>query len=143
MFRRRRGHRARRLPRRPVRALRTGVARFERRGDLADLDQAVAVARQAVEVAPSGHPDRAALLNNLGSALRARFERRGDLAGLDQAVELARQALAESPVDGPRYPTILSNLGAMLWEVGRREEALAVAMEAVAIPSLTSLGETP
>ncbi|MGD9486312.1 tetratricopeptide repeat protein, partial [Streptomyces sp. TRM70308] len=81
---------------------------------VADLNQAVAVAREAVEAVPSGHPDRAALLNNLGSALRARFERTGDLADLDHAIELTRQALAESPVDGPRYPTILSNLGAML-----------------------------
>ncbi|MEW2458837.1 tetratricopeptide repeat protein, partial [Streptomyces albus] len=100
---------------------------------LADLDQAIDLARRAVAAAPPGHPARAALLNNLGSALRARFERTGDFSHLDEAIELARQALAAIPVDDARYPTILANLGAVLSEVGRREEALVIAEEAVAI----------
>ncbi|MGW3692303.1 tetratricopeptide repeat protein, partial [Streptomyces sp. NPDC005149] len=83
--------------------------RFERTGALADLDRAIGLAQQAVEAAPSNHPDRAVLLNNLGSALRSRFERTGALADLDRAIDLAQQALAASPADTPRYPTILNN----------------------------------
>ncbi|MFF2901111.1 hypothetical protein, partial [Streptomyces sp. NPDC057966] len=78
---------------------------------LADLDQAVAVARQAVEVAASGHSDRAALLNNLGSALRARFERTGDHADLDQAVAVARQAVEVAASGHSDRAALLNNLG--------------------------------
>ncbi|MER7658137.1 tetratricopeptide repeat protein [Streptomyces albidoflavus] len=67
------------------------------------------------------------------SSTWTRFERTGALADLDRAINLAQQALATSPADTPRYPTILNNLGAMLSEVGRRDEALSVAAEAVAI----------
>ena len=89
-------------------------ARFERTGDLADLDAAIDLLRQAVAASPADHPDRARYLSNLGVALRARFERTGDRADLDAAVDAGRQAVAASPADHPDRALYLSNLGAAL-----------------------------
>ena len=71
--------------------------RFERTGDLADLDEAITSGGQAVAATPADHPDRAGYLSNLGIALRTRFERTGDLADLDEAI--ARRAAG-----GGRHP---------------------------------------
>ncbi len=54
------------------RALRT---RFERTGQLADLDQAITVGREAIDATPAGHPGRPGRLSGLGSTLQTRFER--------------------------------------------------------------------
>ena len=89
-------------------------ARFERTGDLADLDAAIDVGRQAVAATPADHPDRARYLSNLGGALRIRFERTGDLADLDAAIDAGRQAVAATPADHPDRATYLSNLGRAL-----------------------------
>ncbi|MGD0603235.1 MAG: hypothetical protein ABSA53_06505 [Streptosporangiaceae bacterium] len=65
-----------------------------RTGDRADLDAAITAGRQAVAASPADHPDRAAMLTNLGIALGTRFERAGDLADLDTAIDLFQQAVA-------------------------------------------------
>jgi hypothetical protein len=39
---------------------------YERTGEMADLEEAIKVARQAVDSIPNDHPDRAGRLNNLG-----------------------------------------------------------------------------
>jgi hypothetical protein len=59
---------------------------------LADLDRAVDVGEQAVAATPADHPDRAALLSNLGLALQVRYERAGALADLRRVVTSSREA---------------------------------------------------
>ena len=49
------------------------LTRFERTGDLADLDAAIQAGQAAAEAAPAGHTNRAEILSNLGDALQARF----------------------------------------------------------------------
>ena len=97
----------------------------ERSGLLADLDEAIAVAREAAVLSPREHRDRAAVLSNLGSALQVRFERTGTASDLDEAI-----ALAESPTDDPRRAAVLNNLTA-LSESGRLQKAVAVAEQAL------------
>jgi tetratricopeptide (TPR) repeat protein len=92
-------------------ALRT---RFERTGRLADLDQAIQAAQNAIAATPTDHPYRAGYLSNLGSALQARFERTGRLADLDQAIQAAQDAIAATPTDHPDRAAMLSNLGVAL-----------------------------
>ena len=58
-----------------------------RTGDRAALNTAIDLLRQAVAATPADHPDRAAMLSNLGAALRTRFERTGDRADLDAAID--------------------------------------------------------
>ncbi|MCB8954495.1 MAG: tetratricopeptide repeat protein [Ardenticatenales bacterium] len=48
-------------------------ARYAARGSFADLEEAIAVYRQAVQATPAGSPDLPSRLNNLGNGLRARY----------------------------------------------------------------------
>ena len=53
------------------------LIRYEQAGTRADLDEAVAAAREAVRLTPADHPGRTALLANLAAALARRYERTG------------------------------------------------------------------
>ncbi|EPT05738.1 hypothetical protein FOMPIDRAFT_1111310, partial [Fomitopsis schrenkii] len=46
---------------------------FEQLGDRGDLDSAITLHREALELRPAGHPDRSSSLNNLATALHTRF----------------------------------------------------------------------
>ncbi|MEV7907771.1 hypothetical protein AB0P04_39795, partial [Streptomyces anulatus] len=84
--------------------------RFERTGDQSALNQAIAVARRAVDGSPPGTALRWGFLHNLGSLLYAQFERIGDLPALDEAVDLGRAVVAAIPedhTDAPLYQTAL------------------------------------
>ncbi|MFF7895180.1 tetratricopeptide repeat protein [Streptomyces sp. NPDC007907] len=72
-------------------------------------------------------------MNNLGSMLRERFGISGTVTDLEEAIEIMQEALDSSSADDPRRPALLNNLGTMLADVGRREEALEAASQAVAI----------
>jgi len=76
-----------------------------------DLNDAVDVARQAVDITPLDHPDRARRLNNLGNRLSHRFERTGSTDDLNDAVDVARQAVDATPLDHPDRARLLNNLG--------------------------------
>ena len=90
------------------------TTRFERTGNRADLDAAIAACQQAVAASPADDPDRAGRLSNLGAALRTRFERTGDRADLDAAIAAGQQAAAASPADHPGRAATLSNLSLAL-----------------------------
>ncbi|MFI0155764.1 CHAT domain-containing protein [Streptomyces lydicus] len=133
-------------------------SRFDRVGELVDLDEAVEMGRAAVRAVPPGHPDRAALLANLGNALLKRFERFGELRDVDEAVEAGRGAVQATPPDHPDRASRLSNVGVALATRFRRfgelrdlDEALEVGRAATrAVPPghpdcaalLSSLGHT-
>ena len=72
----------------------TLLRRFERVGDLADLDAAVEAGRAAVAATPTGHPDQAMYLSNLGDALQTRFERVGEPVDAQTALDAWRKAAA-------------------------------------------------
>ena len=99
--------------------------RFARTGELADLDAAIDLLRQAVATAPPGHPGHAMCLSNLGGALRTRFARTGELADLDAAINAGRQAVAATLPGHPDRAMYLSNLGAALWARFERSGDLA------------------
>ncbi|CUS11113.1 unnamed protein product, partial [Tuber aestivum] len=75
--------------------------RFERIGDLGDLQKAINHAQEALTATPHDHPDRASRHSNLGYRLSSRFERTGDLGDIQGAVEHAERALAATPQDHP------------------------------------------
>ncbi len=58
---------------------------------MANLEEAIETAREAVQSTPHDHPNRAACLNNLGTKLQSRFERTGEMANLEEAIETARK----------------------------------------------------
>ncbi|KAG2737427.1 hypothetical protein P692DRAFT_2039519, partial [Suillus brevipes Sb2] len=79
-----------------------------------DLDQAIALAREALALHPVGHTDRSSSLNNLASRFSTLFDHRGNPEDLDQAIALAREALALHPVGHTDRSRSLNNLAVQL-----------------------------
>ncbi|MFD1660586.1 CHAT domain-containing protein [Streptomyces caeni] len=72
-------------------------ARYTRDGDLADLDEDIDLQREALRLAPSGHPERPGLLSNLATALTERHETLGVRDDLSEALALLEEAMAAGP----------------------------------------------
>jgi tetratricopeptide (TPR) repeat protein len=80
------------------------LTRFERLGELSDLEDAISRFRDAVDLTPHGHPDKPGRLNNLGNALLTRFERLGELSDLEDAISRHRDAVDLTPHGHPDKP---------------------------------------
>ncbi|PON27277.1 hypothetical protein TGAM01_v203658 [Trichoderma gamsii] len=94
--------------------------RYERMGDLEDLNQSVRITGMAVEATntldETVHPSRCHFLNNYGMWLGRRFERLGNTRDLDEAIQVTNEAKeATSHTDLERAGR-LSNLGHWLAE---------------------------
>ncbi|MFD5025790.1 CHAT domain-containing protein [Streptomyces sp. NPDC058373] len=77
---------------------------YEHTGELADNQQAVAVAQRATKESAIGSADRTMSLHNLAESLRALFNRTGDVRHLREAVDIGRAAVREVPqTDDKRY----------------------------------------
>ncbi|KAF8121610.1 TPR-like protein [Boletus edulis] len=87
------------------------ITRFERLGELRDLEDAISTHRDAVHLTPDGHPDKPSGLNNLGSSFMTRFERLGELRDLEDAISTHRDAVHLTPDGHPDKPSGLNNLG--------------------------------
>ena len=106
-------------------------------GRPADLDEAVAVTRRAVDVCPATDQNHPAVQANLADVLRARFESRGALDDLGEAISVARLASAAATRTQHRI-VLLNNLGLSLrvrFQIGGAlqdaHEAISVLAEAV------------
>lgn len=94
-------------------ALRT---RYEETHDLADLDEAIDLARGTATSPlradnPSGHGND---LASLGIALQIRYRHTGNVADLDEAIQHCREAARVLPGGNPRRAEFLSSLGLAL-----------------------------
>jgi tetratricopeptide (TPR) repeat protein len=77
--------------------------RFEQYGRKEDLDEAIALNRQAAKLAPAGHPAAPVVLNNLSTMLDLQSERQGEDSDLDEAIVCYREAIKlMSPPDANR-----------------------------------------
>jgi CHAT domain/Tetratricopeptide repeat len=103
---------------------------YQRTGELSLLTGAIALFRAT---AHAGHPDRSAVLSNLGTALRAVYERTGDVGVLEEAVQANRDAVAATPVGYPDPGSALSNLAAVLYVLFGRTGDIVILREAVRI----------
>ncbi|KAG2153595.1 CHAT domain-containing protein [Suillus bovinus] len=72
-------------------------SRFEHRGNDEDLDEAIALHREALALRPVGPQIDSSLNINLAIELSSRFQHRGNDDDLDQAIALHREALALRP----------------------------------------------
>jgi hypothetical protein len=84
---------------------------FDQTGEVALLDEVIALNRRVVELQLTGHPARSIPLNNLAAALLTRFKRTGEAALLDEVIDLDRKALELRPRGHPTRDYSLSNLG--------------------------------
>ena len=89
-------------------------SRYERVGDMVDLEKAIQVARRVVALTPEDHSDLAGYLNNLGSMLKSRYERTRDIADLEEAIQVAQRAVASIPKDHSDLAIYSNNLGSKL-----------------------------
>ncbi|MGD9525355.1 MAG: CHAT domain-containing protein [Pseudonocardia sp.] len=88
------------------------MTRYDERGQLRDLDEAVRRYRTAVHATPAGSVDVPLRLANLARALLERHDRRGHRRDLDDAVGAAEQALrhgSPSAVDRSRQEATLAD----------------------------------
>jgi len=99
--------------------------RFERTGNPADLDAAIAALEAAIAIIPSDDPVRAVMLSNLGYCRGLQFQRTRALADLDAAIEADQAALNAAPTDHPLRAGMLANLGVSLGSRFQRTRALA------------------
>jgi tetratricopeptide (TPR) repeat protein len=120
------------------------LRRFEHDGGSADLDEAVAAARRALEVTPREYNDeRCTHIQTLGMTLLRRHQHTGNRADLDRAIDLGRQGLALARRMRSATDAQLTALGAMCNRLRTRylltrdasdlDEAVALGTEAVAL----------
>jgi tetratricopeptide (TPR) repeat protein len=112
--------------------------RYERTGKMADLEEAIRTARQAVNSTPPNHAGQALYLHSLGFMLLRRFERTGENADLEEAITTARQAVDSTPAGHADRAIYLNNLSTSLglWykrtgKMADLEEAITTARQAV------------
>ncbi|KAG2014151.1 hypothetical protein CC2G_010994 [Coprinopsis cinerea AmutBmut pab1-1] len=109
-----------RPPPHPVRGQSIGMlgtalrSRFQREGNMDDLEHAIQLNREAVALRPLPHPKRFVSLNDLASCLFLRFRQLGDLDDLNASINLRRDALALMDLHNPRRPLSLNNLAAAI-----------------------------
>ncbi|QRV96044.1 CHAT domain protein [Ceratobasidium sp. AG-Ba] len=85
--------------------------RFERLGELVDIDQAIGYQSRAVKLTPDGDTQRPGRLINLGNSWQRRFERLGETGDINQAIECMSQALELFAEGDSQKPICFSNLG--------------------------------
>ncbi|KAI9569442.1 CHAT domain-containing protein [Boletus coccyginus] len=87
------------------------VHRFERSGDLADLQQAIAVLEESVGSTSVPDDRYSGLLAKLGMALWDRFNQFKELSDLEDAISRLRNAVDLTPHGHPHKPSLFNNLG--------------------------------
>ena len=97
--------------------------RFEQRGAISDLDEALALEHNALKLLPQGHSDRALSLHNIALYLHTRFQQLGTFSDLEEALALERNALELRPQGHPDRATSLADLAVYL---GTRFEQLGI-----------------
>ncbi|GHI83480.1 CHAT domain-containing protein [Streptomyces xanthophaeus] len=86
------------------------LVRHQRTGSPADLDEAIALRREAVRDAPPQDHNYAALHAALGQSLMERFHTRHDLADLDLCTDHLAHALTALPAGDPERAPVLATL---------------------------------
>ncbi|KAI6145655.1 hypothetical protein BKA82DRAFT_24385 [Pisolithus tinctorius] len=76
---------------------------FLRRGAMVDLEEAIDLNREALDLRPRRHPDRSTSLHDLTACLSERYDTLGAMVDLERAIRVARAAFKPSPTE-PRAP---------------------------------------
>ncbi|THU99261.1 TPR-like protein [Dendrothele bispora CBS 962.96] len=90
--------------------------RIEYLGELRDIENAILVTRQAVDLTPvdltpDGCADKGARLTNLGNAFFLRFKYLGELGDIENAIPLYQEAVELTPDGYADKAAMLNNLG--------------------------------
>ena len=104
------------------------ATRYEKMGDVADLEEAIQVTRQALSATSD---TSATLLRNLGQMLENQFKLTGNVADLEEAIRRTRQALDVGPVDNNTRATWSRSLSDNLMVLFHQTEKVADLEKAV------------
>jgi tetratricopeptide (TPR) repeat protein len=107
--------------------------RYERFGQICDVDDAIEVARDVVSFTLVTDPDRPTFLNNLGLALNCKYEASKDVEVLEEAIQIGREAVRLTARDDPDSPAWLSNLGMYLSRLYERTASMNTLEEAIKV----------
>ncbi|KAI6094845.1 hypothetical protein F5141DRAFT_1014543, partial [Pisolithus sp. B1] len=92
------------IPQRLINLSTTLWRRYEKRGELDDLNYSLDINQQALQMLPARDPGRLAGLRTLGAALWRLFELRRDLSYLRELIALDEEALQLIPEGHPERP---------------------------------------
>jgi tetratricopeptide (TPR) repeat protein len=101
----------------------TLCAWFEESRDTPALVEAIQLHREALDLRPPGHPERALMLNNLGKSLLMWYQHVRDTTALAWSIERLQEAIALLPPGHPDLGTCMSNLASSLFELFRIKQA--------------------
>ncbi|KAJ2912256.1 hypothetical protein MD484_g8150, partial [Candolleomyces efflorescens] len=88
--------------------------RFERHGDLSDIQEAINAQQKVARMTPSDHADYPIRLTSLGNSFLSRYARTKDRSDLEEAIELQKRAVSVTPIEHPQHPARLMNLSLAL-----------------------------
>ncbi|KAF2804436.1 uncharacterized protein BDZ99DRAFT_354976, partial [Mytilinidion resinicola] len=74
---------------------------YERNGNMEDLEKAVSIMEQVVDMTPQESINLMVRLSNFGSMLSRRFEQTGSMDDLNRAVDVADKTVHATPQDHP------------------------------------------
>ncbi|KAJ7438299.1 CHAT domain-containing protein [Mycena galericulata] len=83
---------------------------FQQQGDLKDIDEAITLHRETLEIHAAPHPARGDCLTNLALAVQRRFTQQGDPKDIGEAITLHREALEICAATHPDRGSNLNNL---------------------------------
>jgi hypothetical protein len=83
-------------------------------GQIKDVDEAIALHREALGLRPAPHPNRSDSLNNLAAVLETRFDQTGQIEDVDEAIALHQEALRLRLAPHPNRSGSLHNLANVL-----------------------------
>ncbi|KAG6333409.1 hypothetical protein ID866_5679 [Astraeus odoratus] len=89
-------------------------SRYKSQGGSGDLEEAISLSQQALELHPVGHTNRSLSLCNLANCIQSRYESQGVLGDLEEAISLHQQALGLHPVGHPHRSSSLFNLASCM-----------------------------
>jgi tetratricopeptide (TPR) repeat protein len=98
-------------------------------GNVEDLEEAIQLHREALELRPAPYPDRSSSLDSLAGVIPARFKQRGNLEDLDEAI----QAFEEASVYSSNSPFTLFPLATHSAKAIQSNHASAMCAYQVAI----------
>lgn len=102
-------------------------------GKIDQLDSAISLTREALDLTPVGDVQRPRLLSNLGGMLDSRFEQTHEVQALQEALRYQRDAVAAVPNDHSERAKYLSNLGIALIHQARIADDNSVLDEAIGV----------
>jgi len=109
------------------------VRRFQQTEMLVDLDRAIHLMRDAMQLASTDVSRLPITLNALGDILNLRYEHTSHVKDLEASIAYYRNAISYISPDDPDLPVFLNNLGTALHYHYKRTESLASLEEAIEV----------